>query len=97
MGAMPLYLAIILARAKAYSRASATLHVSGTYKQIKLLIDKFIYCYIYWNFLEKFARLLLFSIRNWKGHKPVLSHQYTCTSFLEAPRPALLIPATSHK
>jgi len=30
MGATPLYLAIILARAKAYSRASATLRVSGT-------------------------------------------------------------------
>ena len=30
MGAMPFYLAIILARANAYSRASATLHVSGT-------------------------------------------------------------------
>ena len=30
MGAMPLYLKIILARANVYSRASATLHLSGT-------------------------------------------------------------------
>jgi len=30
MGAMPLYLANILARANAYSRASATLRLSGT-------------------------------------------------------------------
>jgi len=30
MGATPLYLAIILARANAYSRASVTLCVSGT-------------------------------------------------------------------
>jgi len=30
MGAMPLYLAIIVARANAYSCASATLHLSST-------------------------------------------------------------------
>ena len=30
MGATPLYLAIILAQANAYLRASATLHLSGT-------------------------------------------------------------------
>ena len=30
MGDTPLYLAIILAQAIAYSRASATLHLSGT-------------------------------------------------------------------
>ena len=30
MGATPLYLAIILARANAYSRASAMLHMRGT-------------------------------------------------------------------
>ena len=30
LGAMPLYLAIILARANAYSRASATLRLSST-------------------------------------------------------------------
>ena len=30
MGVTPLYLAIILARANAYSRVSATLRVSGT-------------------------------------------------------------------
>ena len=30
MGATPLYLAIILARANAYSHASVTLHLSGT-------------------------------------------------------------------
>ena len=36
MGATPLYLVTILARAKTYSRASATLRVSGTvYTQYK--------------------------------------------------------------
>ena len=34
MGATPLYLVIILARANAYSRASATLHLSGTVQLI---------------------------------------------------------------
>ena len=33
MGATPLYLAIILVQANAYSRASVMLHVSGTENQ----------------------------------------------------------------
>jgi len=34
MGATPLYLVIILVQANAYSRASATLHLSGTYRRL---------------------------------------------------------------
>ena len=41
MGATPLYLAIILARAKAYSRASATLRVSGTVYMSLLRVSSF--------------------------------------------------------
>ena len=38
IGATPLYLAIILARANAYSRASATLRMSGTVSISSFLI-----------------------------------------------------------
>jgi len=47
MGATPLYLAIILARAKAYSQVSATLRVSGTvgnWQAVNLLYTPYIPC-----------------------------------------------------
>ena len=42
MGAMPLYLAIILARANAYSHMSATLCVSGTINSTTILYDSYV-------------------------------------------------------